>query len=313
MKIALRIPPFVVGVDGGGTKTVALVANMGGKVLGRGESGPSNYHNVGSAVACRAIRESVSGAQHRAGLKGRKAEIAVVALAAVDSDNDQATAALFVHQARIARRSLVVHDSKAALYAATHGRQGIVVISGTGCVAAGINRAGEYCRVSGWGFVVDDEGSSYDVGRKALTRAFRAIDGRARKTSLVQLLSRRFRVKNLEDALGLIYSTGFGADDIADLAKVVARAARDDRASREILKDAGIALAESACAVAKNLRMNRESFTIALVGGTFKGGRYVIDPFKRKVTQACPHAKVRLLTIEPAQGAIMLALNALNP
>jgi N-acetylglucosamine kinase-like BadF-type ATPase len=308
----LHTPAFIIGVDGGGTKTVALVATMKGKVVGRGESGPSNYHNIGSAAATRAIKESVRRAQVQAGLKGRRAELAVVALAAIDSDRDIENAEHFVRRARIARRAIVVHDSKAALYAATRGRQGIVVIAGTGCVAAGVNRAGEYRRVSGWGYAIDDEGSSYDIGRKALTSAFRAIDRRGPKTKLVELLTKKFGVMKLEDALEVIYSENFEVEDIAGLAKVVAKAAEHDQVSRRILNNAGIALADSACAVASQLKMTDASFPIALVGGTFKAGSYVIDPFVKRVKRVCPHVQTRRLNVEPAKGAVMLALDLLN-
>lgn len=142
----LQIPRFIIGVDGGGTKTVALVATTAGKVLGRGEAGPSNYHNVGPIAASRAIKQSVIRAKKQAGLAGTKADIAVVALAAVDSERDRASSERFVRRSGMTK-NLIVHDSKAALYAATGGRPGIIVIAGTGCVAAGINKAGKYSRV----------------------------------------------------------------------------------------------------------------------------------------------------------------------
>ena len=118
----LRVPAFVVGVDGGGTKTIAIVATMKGEILGHGESGSANFHNIGPKAASRAIMQSVDQARKRARLYGRNAEVAVVALAAVDSARDRRIAEGFVRQARIARRSVVVHDSEAALYAATRGR-----------------------------------------------------------------------------------------------------------------------------------------------------------------------------------------------
>lgn len=307
----MHIPRFVVGVDGGGTKTVALVGTERGRVLGRGESGSSNYRNVGPRAASRAIRASVIEAQRHAGLSG-KAEIAIVALAAVDSDKDRLVAERFVRAAKIARKNLVVHDSMAALHAATQGGPGIIIISGTGCVAAGINKSGRYFRASGWGYIVDDQGSAYDIGRRALQSAFRAIDGRAPKTRLVSAFLREFRVNRLEDALGRIYSKEFGVEDIAGLASIVAEAASHDRVSRKILNDAGIALAEAACTVAKRLKMTNDHFTIALVGGTFNAGKSLIDPLRRRIAQECPKARVKRLKIEPATGALSLAISELR-
>ena len=311
-KQTLQIPHFVVGVDGGGTKTVALIGTADGQVLGRGESGPSNYRNVGPMAASREIRRSVHEALRNARLLGKRADIAVVALAAVDSAQDQLAAERFVRAAKIARKSLVVHDSMAALQAATRGRPGIIIISGTGCVTAGINTSGKYLRASGWGYIVDDHGSSYDIGRRALQSSFRAIDGRAPKTELVSIFRREFRVNRLEDALGMIYSKEFGVEGIARLAPYVAEAAYHDQVSGEILKEAGIALAEAACTVAKRLKMRNAHFTIALVGGTFKAGKRLVDPLRRRIAQECPNARVKRLKVEPATGALSLAVSELR-
>lgn len=294
---------YVVGVDGGASKTVALVGNSHGRILGRGETGPSNYHNIGAAAASKAIKKAIIEAQREAGLRRTEPEIAVVALAAVDSAADRHVARRFVRRIKIARTSFVVHDSVAALYAATHGKPGIIVISGTGCVAAGISQAGEYVRVGGWGYLIDDEGSAFDIGRKALTKAFRMMDGRARRTTLMSVLKRRFRVKMFDDILNVIYVNGMSVEEIARLAPLVSKAARHDEACRKILNEAGISLAELACTVARRLKMTRDSFLVATVGGNFKSGRHLLEPFVARIRKECPHAHVVGLRVEPARGA----------
>ena len=177
--IDLRGYRYVIGIDGGATKTVALIGTENGKILGRGESGSSNYHNIGTTAASAAIKRAVREALRQARIVGSNPDVAIVALAAINSPRDLAIAHRFVRATKIASRTLVVHDSVAALQAATHGKPGIVVISGTGCVAAGINREGNYIRAGGWGYLIDDEGSAYDIGKKALRSAFRMRDGRA--------------------------------------------------------------------------------------------------------------------------------------
>lgn len=303
---------YAVGVDGGASKTVALIGNENGKVLGRGKSGSSNYHNIGTYAAARAVKKAASEAQKQAGLNGRRPEVAVVALAAVDSAKDRAAASRFVQRAKIAKRSYVVHDSVAALYAATGGRPGIIVISGTGCVAAGVNKSGDYVRAGGWGYLVDDEGSAYDIGRKALMKAFRMLDGRDLPTQLLSLFKKKFRVKSLEEALNLIYANGMSVEQIAHLAPLISRAAFHDRACREILNDAGVKLAELACAVARRLKMTRDAVPIAVVGGNFKSGRHLLRPFEARIRKEIPRAQILELKIEPAQGALALAVSELT-
>ena len=307
--VALKAYRYVIGVDGGATKTVALIGSENGKILGRGESGPSNYHNIGTGAASIAVREAVRQAKKRAGVRG-SAEVAVVALAAVDSERDRATVLRSIRAIKIARTNLVVHDSVAALHAATHGSPGVIVISGTGCVVAGLNRAGRYVRAGGWGYLIDDEGSAYNIGVQALRSAFRMLDGRAPKTKLGPVLKRRFRVKTLEDALSQIYSDGLGVDGVADLTPLVSKLASTDKGSREILDKAGVSLAELAYVVAKGLGIAHDAFPVFLVGGTFKAGRYLLQPFAR-IRRDCPHAKVEIMKTEPVLGALSLAVSEL--
>ena len=303
---------FVVGVDGGGSKTVALIADESGRIHGRGESGSSNYHNVGADAAGGAIKKAVKEAQIQAGLGGKFLSTSVVALAAIDCSNDKKIAQRFVQKTSIARKNFVVHDSIAAIYASTRGEPGVIVNSGTGSVAAGINRHGQYARAGGWGYILDDEGSGYDIGRKGLNYAFKSLDGRVPATKLVTIFKRFFGVKNLEDALERIYTDGLTVEEIAHLAPFVSKAAHNDQVSRQIVRAAGVELAKLVCAVSRQLRMTNERFTVTIVGGSFKSGRNLLRPFEASIKKECPHVRINKLKIEPVNGAVLLALSVLH-
>jgi N-acetylglucosamine kinase-like BadF-type ATPase len=303
----------VIGIDGGATKTIAIFGSADGKILGRGRGGSSNYHNVGTSKAIESIKRAANEAKLHARVGAKKAEIAVVALAAVDSSGDERAATRFARKTNIARQIFVVHDSIAYLQSAFHGRPGIMVESGTGCVAAGINSTGRYVRVSGWGALVDDQGSGYDIGRKALNAAFRAADGRGPKTRLVSAIRKKFRLKNLEDLIYLIYSKVFTVDQIASLAYLVSKEALHDNVSRRILQDAGTTLGELACVVAKRLGINRNHFKVAAIGGVFNSGKYLTRAFNKRIKQECPQAEIVRPEIEPALGAFSLAIRKVRP
>ncbi len=303
---------YIIGIDGGASKTIAILGSVEGKVLGRGQAGPSNYQNVGTARAINSIRHAVNEAKQLATDGRQKAEIAVVALAGVDSSKDERAARQFVHKTNIAHRTFVVHDSIAYLHSAFQSQSGIMVESGTGCVAAGINSAGRYVRVGGWGALFDDQGSGYDIGRKALNAAFRAADGRGPHTRLVSAIKREFRLKSLQDLLYVIYSTGLTVEEIADLAHLVSKAAHHDAVSRGILEDAGTTLGELACVVAKRLNMNRGYVKVATVGGVFNAGKNLTRAFKERIKQECPLAEIVRPEVEPAFGAFLLALQKVS-
>ncbi len=299
--------PYVVGVDGGATKTLALIGTGTGKVLGVGVAGSSNYHNIGELAAGKAIKTAVDRAKKHAGIGRLKVATAVVALAAVDSAEDFRIARRFVRRANVAEGSVVIHDSVAALYAATQGRPGIIVNSGTGCFAAGINQVGEYVRVGGWGYLIDDKGSAFDIGMKAITIAFRMMDGRTQSTRLTTLLKRRLRVKRFDEILDIIYANKLSVEEIARLAPLVSKAASKDKVCRGILTEAGASLAELAITVARRLNMTNRSFQLATVGGGFKSGRYLLDPFTLMIKDTCRRARIVTLKDEPVKGAYLIA------
>lgn len=303
----------MIGIDGGATKTIAIFGSADGRVLGRGRGGSSNYHNVGTSKAIESIKQAANEAKLNAGVGAKRAEIAVVALAAIDSPGDERAATRFALRTKIARRIFVVHDSIAYLQSAFHGRSGIMVESGTGCVAAGINSTGSYVRVGGWGALVDDQGSGYDIGRKALNAAFRAVDGRGPKTSLVSAIRKKFRLKNLEDLIYIIYSKGFTVDQIASFAYLVSKESLHDDVSRRILQDAGTTLGELACVAARRLGINRNHFNIATIGGVFNSGKYLTTAFTQRIKQEYPQAEIVGSEIEPALGAFSIAIQKITP
>ena len=131
------------------------------------------------------------------------------------------------------------------------------------------------------------------------------------KTKLASALKRKFEVKTLEDASNLIYNR-LGTDGIAGLTLIVSKLAPSDEVCREILKSAGVTLAELASVVAKRLRMTHDAFTITLVGGTFKAGRYLIQPFRERIRSECPRVKVKMMKTRPALGAFSLAVSELQ-
>jgi N-acetylglucosamine kinase-like BadF-type ATPase len=275
--------------------------------MGRGESGSSNYHNIGTVAAGNAIKRAVAHAKRQAGFPKTKAEIAVVALAALDSTHGIQIARKFVRVANVAQRNFIIHDSVSALYAATKGSQGIVVNCGTGCFAAGMNEAGDYARVGGWGYLIDDKGSAFEIGMNAITMGFRMADGRTPRSGLTRTLKTRLAVSRFDEILDGIYSNRIGVEEIAALAPYISKAAKQDKVCREILREVASCLAELACTTAKRLKMTKSSFPLFTMGGGFKSGRYFIEPFTSGVKDECPHVRFLTLEDEPAVGSYLIA------
>ncbi|RLF19973.1 MAG: hypothetical protein DRZ82_03765 [Thermoprotei archaeon] len=298
---------YFVGVDGGATKTLAILSDKQGRILGWGLSGPSNYHQVGVEGAINAINEAVTKAMSMA--KVNRVNVMCCGLAGIDTKRDYEIMYKHINSIELAEKKILVHDAIIALMGATAGRPGVVVIAGTGSVAAGMNERGEYTRVGGWGPILGDEGSAYYIAREALAAVLKSYDGREEETMLTSELLKAMNLREVEDIVNKIYVEKVGVTYIASLAPVVTKCASlGDRVALRIIRRAAKELAELIIAVAKKLKMTEYEFSIALVGGVFKAGDLIIKPLYEEVKRVAPKAKIIEPMLPPCAGALIMAL-----
>lgn len=301
-------PPYVLGVDGGGTKTRAIVADARGRLLGEGHAGPSNPLRVGVDDATKAVREAVERACLDAGIRRQDLSAAEVGLAGGKREDirERMRAAL---SAELGIESLeVVTDADIALYGATEGKPGLVVIAGTGSICCGINSRGRRACAGGWGPVAGDEGSGSWIARRALQSVARASDGRGRKTSLTDAAREYFKVERTEDLSTAVYAPNMTNNRIAGFGRhVIDAAKRRDVVAREILDEAGRELARAASAVVKKLKMERERFQLAYVGGVFAAGNLILEPLREELERVAPRAFLAPPVLAPAEAAARMA------
>ncbi|MCS4540407.1 MAG: hypothetical protein HYU03_06950 [Thaumarchaeota archaeon] len=299
---------YFAGVDGGATKTVCIISDAHGILRAHGEAGPSNCHNVGLDVALGEISRAVKIAVRRARIGGEGLEVACFGLAGMDSPLDARRIEKGLHSLRLVRRQKVVHDTIIALAGALAGGPGIIVIAGTGSVAGGVDSSGRTVRVGGWGAILDDEGSAYDIGRKALTAALRAYDGRVGATGLLKTVMKRIGARIPEEIIEAVYIKGMGVAEIASLSPVVVQLGlKGDEVANKILKEAGESLAELVLATANKLGL-QAVYKVSPVGGVFRSGGLVIDAFRRRLRNTAPLARVVPPKFSPAIGSLILSL-----
>ena len=173
---------ILLGVDGGGSSTVAWIAESSGRVLARAETGPSNVKAVGEASALgaidAAIRAAVSDARAVEGRPIDSIAVACLGLAGFDRPDDRAVLERWNHAKRWAERLVLVNDGELVLAAGTPEGWGLAVISGTGSIVVGRSRDGRTARAGGWGYIFGDEGSGYGTVVAALRRVASMHDGR---------------------------------------------------------------------------------------------------------------------------------------
>jgi N-acetylglucosamine kinase-like BadF-type ATPase len=298
-----------IGVDGGGSKTDALVIDETGKPLGRGLAGPGNHLRVGIETATRNIERAVNIAMVEAGIAIRNVEYAYCGIAGADhpAHRQRVIDSLRIFFPR--GNFIVDNDARIALTGAVGFGCGVVVIAGTGSVAFGRNDAGEEARAGGWGPTIGDEGSGYAIARDGLSAIVRAHDGRGRRTKMTELLCYDYDMCSPEDLPRFVYATTTHADDIARYGKLVIEAARHgDEVAREILQRAGSELGECVLAVARRLRLTSENFPVACVGGAFHAGDLLLGPMRNVLKRDAADAELIQPKKTPVEGAALMAI-----
>lgn len=298
---------YVLGVDGGGTKTQAVILDARGGAAGEGLSGPSNPLRVGVASAAGAVRESFERALAAAGLRRADVAAAQIGLAGVrraDLRDRMRETLLSLGVPNLE----VSTDAEIALYGATGGEPGLVVIAGTGSICCGANSRGRRACAGGWGPVAGDEGSGSWIARRGLQAVARAADGRGAQTSLTDPCLEYFKVAAVEDLSTAVYAPSMTNDRIAGFARhVLEEAARGDEVAGRIVEEAGRELGQAAAAVVRQLRMERERFQAACVGGVFKAGGLVLEPLRETLEQTAPRAFLAPPQHPPAHAAALMA------
>jgi len=296
---------YILGIDGGGNKTLALLADGAGRVVGRGTAGPSNYQVVGVEATYAALDAAVNAAL--AGVPGVRLAAICLGMAGAGRPQDQAIIQTWAQTRYPGVPALVVHDAQLVLAAGTPAGWGIAIVSGTGSLAYGANPAGQTARAGGWGYLLGDEGSGYAIGLAGLRAVARAADGRAPQTALTGAALSHWGLDGPQGLIGHIYGAADPRTEIARLAPVVKRVGQEgDPAAQVILQAAGRELALAARAVARQLGLD-SPIPCALAGGVLVKGEAVSATFCQQAKefglQLDPIASVE----EPAQGALKLA------
>lgn len=292
------------GVDGGASKTAVLVTDQDGRPVGRGQAGPATFQTVGHDAAFHAVRTALADAMAAAGAPGALPDAAVFGLSGAGRPDDVA----FWERALagVAERMQITSDAATALVGAHGGGPGVIVIAGTGSIALGQGPDGATARAGGQGWLADDFGSGFDVGRRALYAVVRAHDGRAPQTLLTERIFAHWGLSDLGQMIARINVPQVDKAAVAALARLVAGAATEgDAVALGIWHEAGRELAELSAAVIRRLGLARAQ--VAPIGSLWQSGALLRAPFAAHLDALAPGARLVDPQLSPAEGAALMA------
>lgn len=290
-----------------------MIARTDGSVEGRGTGGPSNILVVGKETTKQSISAAVYDATRGKGLTGKAVCLCV---GAAGSGNPEGRKMMLevLQELKLSEKNVVVHDGAISLMGATAGKPGIVLVAGTGSVCFGVNKGGKLGRSSGWGYILGDEGSGYDIARRGMTAALRAYDMRGERTVLIEKFAAKLGLTTIEDLVRKVYAEGMERHQMSALAPLVLEAAQaGDRIASDIISYAGTELGLAAVAVARQLDMLDQEFEVAITGGILEHfGDYIMNPVRSTVLNHAPGAKFARARFEPVAGAIIIAAKEMD-
>ncbi|MFN8007479.1 MAG: BadF/BadG/BcrA/BcrD ATPase family protein [Terriglobia bacterium] len=302
------------GIDAGQTSSKCALGDERGTVLSTGSGGPvTHLRDLKSRQDSKhSLREAVLAALKKAELPGNTSlEAIFLGSSGIASMGDAGAREMTQILKGIVRAKIraVDHDAQVALAGAIPSCVGVIAIAGTGSLAFGRNSKGATIRAGGWGYLIGDSGSAFEIGRRALAAVARAHDGMGSPTTLTRDI---LTALSIEDPAGIksrIYLDPNPRIQIAAIAPWVAQCARSgDPIAGEIMRTAGQEAGKMVCAVARKLDLNQEAFPFAATGGVTRTGELWLTPFREEVLAHFPSAMPMIPRFLPHFGAYLMAL-----
>jgi len=299
---------LLLSIDGGGTKTLALLGNEAGAILARGLAGSSNLNSVGFAAACAALESAIR--QALGAHSAPEVQAVVLGLAGAGQPTErqrfQAWAGQYFPQARVH----VITDAE-LLLSAFPNQPALALIAGTGSIAFARAPGGNLIRAGGWGYLWGDEGSAFWVGAQALRIITQAHDGLTGPTALTALFLNALDLQTPPELIPCLYNHENPRAAIAALApQVEIAAAQGDPAARRILHRAADSLAHLCLALSRRAGFP-SPVPFVFTGGALLNGRLLQASFRRSCRRLALPVSEFVPLPEPAQAGLRLAMTCL--
>ncbi|MBY7144168.1 hypothetical protein KFZ56_14135 [Virgibacillus sp. NKC19-3] len=297
---------YVMGIDGGGTKTKAVIADMNGKVVAQDTGGPTNPNVVSQKDLKDTFETLLHSFRQQEGFRCRDISSIFAGISGAGNTKNKKTVQALIESLVPDNVSVQIEpDAINALYSGTYGSPGMVHIAGTGSITYGMNSNLKHDRVGGWGYLFGDEGSGYDIGRKGIMAALQSVDGRASETMLLPMIYAHFNVINAQDLIREIYASPTPKSKISPVAEIVFQAYKDDDPiAEEIIAAAVKETTLSIKTLYEKCFQVEESVEVVLCGGIFQE-KEILPRLIQEDLRVHPAIHVVLPEMPPVGGSII--------
>ena len=302
--------PIYIGVDCGGSRTTVTAVDSKGNVLGSHTGGGINFYSEGMERARNTLKEAVEGLKQKIGIEG---EVYLsIGMSALDDYATCEQLLSFCGNAFNPKTTFMCSDIVAGLYGLTLGDPGVMLISGTGMIAAALNQNKDVLISGGLGYLLNDEGGCYGIGHAGILSAIRALEKVGPPTVLSEKLLSFYGIPYYRDLIPILYGKENINGYIASFAMMVLEASRegDAEASRIVDQNLGILVAHANRLLGE---IQFEAAKLGVYGGLFEKNPDILNRFQQAVAQTHPGVRVQIPSIPPQIGAVLYALSQIQP
>lgn len=304
---------YVIGIDGGGTQTVGYLADENQKLLQKEKVGPTNYHSVGIKKVRKNLKMLIENLCNKSKIRVEDVTLISSGIAGVDRPEDKTLLRNILIQLGYDFEIIVNNDVQTALTNAHGELKGIMLVCGTGSIAAGVNGKHNFVRVGGWGHLIGDEGSGYQIAIKMLQKIMKSFDGREKTTVLTELVLKELGIEEPLEIIDYVYNPEISKENIADLTPLLFEAIRaGDDIAREIVDNAADDLLEMVKTVIERLELSEKDQIISFSGGVFENSQIMKETFKNKAKKEIPSITFREPKFPPGIGALIIGWHELG-
>jgi N-acetylglucosamine kinase-like BadF-type ATPase len=308
--------PYVIGIDGGGTKTEAVVLGIDGQQLTALTGKATNPHAVGFDSAMRHLQELLSEIWTNPVYRQESCIGITVGLAGVDTAQEKQKVMkeldLYLKRLLVKSPVRISNDAEIGLMATLGKQEGSVVISGTGSIVYGITPEGEKLRVGGWGHLLGDQGSGYSIGLQTLQAVMQSHDGVFPPTLMTKLIMEQYSFQSIIELKPYIYEPTIKKQEIAAFARFCLTAAehQDERALLILQHSTAELASQTVTLIDKHPAF--ASGDLVLSGSMFTHSSYFYKSFESQLRGAFPLLQIHMNRHTPAFGAALLALTSVQ-
>lgn len=304
---------YYIGIDGGGTKSVCVIADENKKQLFECKGGPTNFLLLGIEPVSETILSLISQCKEKLGIHYNQLEAVFIGSTGagrrLDAQQLESGVRAVAQKNSVNLKNIFVDsDALAALEGAFLGNPGSILISGTGSIMYGKDDKDKLYRVGGFGRYIGDEGSSYQIGRRALMAVARQLDGRSVPTLITNLLQKEYHILSQDDLITQIYRNHF---EIPPVAKLLLQAAEQgDAIANQIVN-------EEIDELLLHIRTMEKKIAVQVLEVSFIGSLIVKDnifslKLRERIKAELPNVSLKEAKSAPAFGAVLLGLKRMN-